>query len=173
MATMTSSASDNWPTPRWVVDLLAREFTPSGFFDLAPAAEPSNAKAVEYFTEADDGLAQPWHGRCWLNPPYGRVIGDWLAKARREVDCGNASLVVALVAARVDTRWFRQAAAAASLLRLWPGRIRFGVDTPGYSRQHVSELHNAPFACAVLVFGILPGRHGTEPAWCQNRHVTE
>ena len=109
-----------------MVDLLVGEFGP---FDLDPAADPGNAKAAAYFTD-DDGLAQPWRGRVWLNPPYGRTIGDWLRKAAREVDQGDAELVCCLVPARVDIRWYGQAAAAASLVRLLPGRIRFG--WPGY-----------------------------------------
>src|SRR5205823_2504926 len=100
MAVMTSSRSDDWPTPQWLVDQLATEF---GSFDLDPAADPENAKAPVYFTVDDDGLAQPWKGRVWLNPPYGRTIGAWIRKAVTEVDLGNAELVVCLVPARPDT----------------------------------------------------------------------
>lgn len=163
MSVMASSASDNWPTPQWVVDMLAAEFGP---FDLDPAADAGNAKAPAFYTVTDNGLAQPWHGRVWLNPPYGRTLPQWTGKAMAEVDAGRAERVVCLLPARVDTRWYRQAAAAASLVRLWPGRLRFGVDAPGYSRSTVAELRNAPFASAVFVFGQLPGRHGTQPAWC-------
>lgn len=166
MAVMGSSASDGWPTPQWLVGQLAAEFAPGGF-DLDPAADPDNAKAPRYFTVDDDGLAQPWHGRIWLNPPYGRTIGQWIRKAITEVDRGNAELVVCLVPARVDTRWWREATAAAALVRFLPGRIRFGAGRPGYARRHVSELQNAPFPCAVLVFGIPPGRHGSVPRWCE------
>jgi hypothetical protein len=57
------------------------------------------------------------------------------------------------VPARPDTRWWRDAVAAAALVRFLPGRVRFGTDP-------------APFPSAVLVFGELPGRHGTEPRFC-------
>ena len=145
-----SSATPEWPTPQWLVDQLAAEFGP---FDLDPAATAQNAKAPVFYTAADDGLAQPWKGRVWLNPPYGRTIGAWMAKAAAEAAEGRAVLVCCLPPARVDTRWWRDAIAAASLVRIYPGRICFG-DQP------------APFPSAVIVFGELPGRHGTEPRFC-------
>jgi hypothetical protein len=42
-----------------------------GGFDLDPAAgcEPSPI-ADERYTPEDDGLAQPWFGTVWLNPPF-------------------------------------------------------------------------------------------------------
>lgn len=72
MATATSSASDEWPTPQWLVDQLAAEFGP---FDLDPAATAANAKAPKFYTREQDGLSQPWAGRIWLNPPYGVPVG--------------------------------------------------------------------------------------------------
>ena len=154
VATATSSASPEWPTPQWLVDQLAAEFAPAGF-DFDPAATPENAKAPMFCTLADDGLSQRWKGRVWLNPPYGRAIGDWMAKARAEVAAGNAGIVVCLVPARVDTRWWRDSLAVASLVRIWPGRIAFADGT-----------QPAPFPSAIIVFGELSGRHGTAPAEC-------
>ena len=72
-----SSATPEWPTPPWLAAQLAAEFGP---WDLDPAATAANAKAALYYTVEDDGLAQPWKGRVWLNPPYGRAIGAWMAK---------------------------------------------------------------------------------------------
>jgi site-specific DNA-methyltransferase (adenine-specific) len=146
-----SSATPEWPTPQWLVDQLAAEFGP---FDLDPAATAANAKAPMFYTAADDGLAQPWKGRVWLNPPYGRTIGHWTAKAAAEAASGRAELVCCLIPARVDTRWWRDAISAASLVRFMPGRIRFG------------DADAAPFPSAVIVFGGLPGRHGTEARFC-------
>jgi DNA (cytosine-5)-methyltransferase 1 len=143
--------TDEWPTPQWLVDQLADEFGP---FDLDPAAAPGNAKAPAFYTMTDDGLAREWRGRVWLNPPYGRNIGAWTQKAAAEAREARASIVVALVPASVDAAWFRQAAADAALVRFWPGRI------------HSGDGDRAPFLSALLVFGTLPGRHGTTPAWC-------
>ena len=61
MEIASSSASPEWPTPQWLVDQLAAEFGP---FDLDPAATAENAKTLLFYTEDDDGLAQPWKGRA-------------------------------------------------------------------------------------------------------------
>ena len=48
-----------------------------------------------------DGLNNKWTdaegkpGIVWLNPPYGRVLGQWVEKAYKEVQVGNALIVVA------------------------------------------------------------------------------
>jgi hypothetical protein len=40
-----------------------------------------------YYAAEQDGMAQPWFGRVWCNPPYGkeqlqgRKTPDWLEKA--------------------------------------------------------------------------------------------
>jgi site-specific DNA-methyltransferase (adenine-specific) len=150
IAAAHSSATPEWPTPQWLVDQLAAEFGP---FDLDAAATAENAKAPMFYTAEDDGLVQPWKGRVWLNPPYGKTIPQWTAKAATEAASGRAELVCCLVPARPDTRWWRDAVAAAVLVRFLPGRIRFGIDP-------------APFPSAVIAFGELPGRHGTEPRFC-------
>ncbi len=150
-----ASASDEWPTPQWLVDTLAAEFGP---FDLDPAASPDNAKAPVFFTRTDDGLAQPWKGRVWLNPPYGPQLRRWLAKARAEVAAGNAEIVVCLVPVRTGTKWWAEAVRDAALVLFWPARIKFG-STDG--------VHGAPgFDSAVIVYGTLTRRHGTVPSWC-------
>jgi hypothetical protein len=61
-----------------------------------------------------------------MNPPYGRSIHHWTAKAKAEVEQGNAEVVVDLLAARPDTRyWHRDVAGSASVLFL-RGRLKFG-----------------------------------------------
>jgi phage N-6-adenine-methyltransferase len=148
---VTSKASDEWPTPQWLVDQCAAEFGP---FDTDPAATADSAQAPVFFTMEDDGLAQPWKGRVWMNPPYSEV-GRWMAKAAAEVEAGNAELVVCLVPARVNARWYRAAADIASMVRVLPQRVKFG----GCS-------DSAPFPSAVIVFGTDGRRHGTRPKRC-------
>jgi site-specific DNA-methyltransferase (adenine-specific) len=149
----------NWPTPQWLVDQLAEEFAPGGF-DLDPAATAENAKALRFFTESVDGLAQPWHARAvWCNPPYGKTSTPrWLAKAKAEVDAGHAGLVVCLVPARVGTTWWKQYAVDRGVFIRQLGRIRWHLDRRG----------EAPFDSAVIIFGRISGRHGRWPSTCAN-----
>jgi phage N-6-adenine-methyltransferase len=100
---------------------MAREFGP---FDLDPAAQPHTAKASRYFTPDEDGLSRPWFGRVWLNPPYSKPR-PWCEKAREETTNGNAEIVVMLLPASVDTRWFHEAVLPYAELRFIRGRVRF------------------------------------------------
>jgi len=94
-------------TPRAVLDLVEQVF--GGKPDLDPCAESdkrSNVGAKKVYTKDDDGLAHPWAGRVFVNPPYGRVIGDWTAKIRVEWARGEITELIALLPARTDTEWF-------------------------------------------------------------------
>ena len=87
--------NDEWLTPPEILAAL-------GPFDLdpcAPVVRPWETAAMHY-TAADDGLALPWHGRVWCNPPFGREAVKWLAKLR---DHGNG---IALIPARTETAMF-------------------------------------------------------------------
>jgi len=76
---MMSSLVENWGTPPDFFAELNKEFG----FTLDVCAQPHNAKVSKYFTPEQDGLAQDWGQEvCWMNPPYGRKIGDWMRKAR-------------------------------------------------------------------------------------------
>lgn len=87
--------TNTWITPKWLVEAL-------GPFDLDPCAATPQPwpLAAREFTITDDGLAQDWAGRVWMNPPYGPEAGVWL---RRLADHGDG---IALVFARTETRDF-------------------------------------------------------------------
>jgi hypothetical protein len=88
---------DEWLTPPW---LLAR----LGTFDLDPCAPSGDRRpwdtARKHYCVEDNGLNQPWAGRVWLNPPYGREMSFWL---KRLAAHGNG---IALIFARTDTEAF-------------------------------------------------------------------
>jgi hypothetical protein len=101
------SAHQGWQTPRV---LLARLYAVFGMFDLdpcSPVASQSRApvKARVRYTWQDDGLVLPWFGRVFVNPPYGRALPLWVAKAAPEVQQGRAAVVVMLMPARTDTAY--------------------------------------------------------------------
>lgn len=65
--------NNEWFTPSKYIE-AARAVM--GGIDLDPAScELANrtVKATRFYTQRENGLAQPWHGRIWLNPPYGKV----------------------------------------------------------------------------------------------------
>jgi hypothetical protein len=103
---MTSSESSEWYTPPHIVDLVEATL---GEIDLDPCGHPdSPVRATTTYTAADDGLARPWSGRLYLNPPYGRQIDGWIDKLVAEYDSGSVTEAIALVPARTDTAWFRR-----------------------------------------------------------------
>lgn len=55
-------------------------------------ATDENTKCSTYYTKEQDGLSMPWFGTCWCNPPYGREIGKWVAKAYAASQGGLRSL---------------------------------------------------------------------------------
>jgi phage N-6-adenine-methyltransferase len=137
-----STASNEWGTPRALFDQLDEEFGP---FELNAAASAENTKCERHFSIQDNALIKEWEGRVWCNPPYGKEIGRFVAKARGEVRHGRASLVVLLIPARTDTNWWHDHIIAdADIVRFLRGRVAFeGVSKVG---------HNAPFPSAIVVF---------------------
>lgn len=122
-----SSASQHWATPTAVYAALDAEF----HFTLDPCPLMDDAR---------DGLSQSWYGeRVYCNPPYGREIGMWLAKAH------EPALAVYLLPARTDTRWWHEYAMHADEIRFLKGRLRFGNAKTG-----------APFPSVVLVYRARP-----------------
>ena len=120
-------------TPQEFFDKLNAEFG----FTLDVCATNENAKCESYYTKQDDGLAQPWRGNVWMNPPYGREIGRWMEKANEAAKEG--ATVVCLVPARTDTKWWHECAIQHEV-RFIRGRLKFG-----------DAKNSAPFPSAVIV----------------------
>ncbi|MFC7551151.1 DNA N-6-adenine-methyltransferase [Pseudoroseomonas wenyumeiae] len=84
----------------------------------------------------DDSLRLPWYGSVFMNPPYGRELPRWVAKARTEAEAGRASVVFGLIPARTDTRWWHDYIAAVADIWMLRGRLAFGDGTqPALSLQ--------------------------------------
>jgi phage N-6-adenine-methyltransferase len=142
-----SSAHHGWQTPRV---LLARLYGVFGAFDLdpcSPVASRSRApvKARVRYTVQDDGLVLPWFGRVFVNPPYGRELPLWVAKAAREVQQGRAAVAVMLMPARTDTAYWHTYVADTACIFFLRGRLRFS-----------DGEQAAPFPSALVVWGGTP-----------------
>lgn len=138
MAVHFSSDTDLWATPQWFFDKLDAEF----HFELDVCATHENAKCRRYFTEAENGLLQEWEGTVWMNPPYGREIGEWIQKAYESAQ--NGATVVCLIPSRTDTAWWHEYCMNGEI-RFVRGRLRFG-----------GVEDNAPFPSAVVIFRNIP-----------------
>lgn len=141
-AVFYSSKTDMWATPQDFFDALDAEF----HFTLEACAVKENAKCEAYYTPEQDGLDQPWTGRVWCNPPYGRNVGQWVKKAHDTASGGG--FVVMLLPARTDTRWFHDYIYGKTEVRFIKGRLKFG-----------SCQNAAPFPSMVVIFG---GEHKNE-----------
>ena len=72
----TQLTTDDYYTPKWLFDALDVTFD----LDVAsPPQGPLHTPCHAYYTQADDGLTQPWHGRVWMNPPYSKPL-PWVQK---------------------------------------------------------------------------------------------
>lgn len=129
-----SSNKTDWETPQVLFNKLDAVF----HFDLDVCATPENAKCKRYFTLEQDGLKQEWRGVCWMNPPYGREIENWLSKASKASIDG--ATVVCLLPARTDTQWFHKYCIPGEIHFL-KGRLKF-----------VGAKHSAPFPSMIVVF---------------------
>ena len=134
-----SSKKHDWATPWQLFRELDARFGPC---ELDVCATARNAKCGKFFSPEDDGLSQVWHGICWMNPPYGRALPQWMHKAVVEVWAERASRVVCLLPSRTDTRWWHQYVLChATEIHYLRGRIRFE-----------DANFPAPFPSAVALF---------------------
>ena len=141
---MRSSISDTWTTPRDFYSELNKEFG----FTLDAAALQSSTLVPENWYGLDhpessrqDSLRTDWladsnGGAIWLNPPYGRAIKYFMAKANAESKKG--ATVVCLVPARTDTNWWWDSCIHHEV-RFIKGRLKFGGNKP------------APFPSALVI----------------------
>jgi phage N-6-adenine-methyltransferase len=108
-------------------------------FTLDPCANEANAKCARFFTKEANGLLEDWHGRVFMNPPYGREIKSWVRRAYEESRT-NAEVVVCLLPSRTDTAWWHDYCMKGEITFI-RGRLYFG-DGKGRS----------PFPSAIVVF---------------------
>lgn len=135
MSVHFSSKTPEWSTPHELFQALDNEF----HFTLDPCSTHDNAKCPNHFTVMQNGLIQEWSGSVFMNPPYGRLIGQWMKKAFESSLSGCT--VVCLVPARTDTAWWHNYAMKGTV-RFIRGRIKFG-----------GCKNSAPFPSAIVIFG--------------------
>jgi phage N-6-adenine-methyltransferase len=129
------SETPEWETPQWLFDILNAEFD----FNVDVCTSEQNHKCEIFYSKSNDGLSKEWTGSCWMNPPYGREIKEWMQKARLASE--NGAVVVCLVPARPDTEWWWENCIQGEI-RFIRGRL-----------QWPSSSTAAPFPSAVVILG--------------------
>ena len=108
---LMSSKKQDWETPKEFYKELDKEFS----FDFDPC--PINPKF--------DVLKVDWNGNIFINPPYNNQKA-FFEKGLKELEEGNAKILVFLVPARTDTKLFHDLIWKQSEIRFIKGRLKFG-----------------------------------------------
>lgn len=133
---MLTSERPNWRTPKALYDFLVPTL-----FDV------SDRHGGEF-----DAFRDPWPHRWYANPPYGREMSSWTRLMHKDGRSG-----VALLPARVDTRWAQEDVFPHATEILF---VR--------SRLHFDDGPNsAPFPSMLVFFGypILPSTVPLRGIW--------
>jgi hypothetical protein len=109
--------TDEWYTPPEIFEKLRI------FFDLDPCSPGYShwVPAALIYTKEIDGLAMPWFGCVFMNPPFGGRNGQvpWLEKF---IHHGNG---IAVVRAYTSSVWFHEYAIKADCLLFPKGKTKF------------------------------------------------
>lgn len=160
---MYNTGENEWYTPADLIE-CARKLL--GTIDLDPASSAlanQTVRANTWYGVEEDGLAQRWQGRVWMNPPYARGLIDRFIE--RLMEChlsGDVPEALILVNNATDTRWFHhlQSAPHRHTLAL-SYRVKFvspeGRDPNAMQGQVVVYLgsRRAEFALAFASHGVV------------------
>lgn len=151
--------TDAWYTPGWIFDGLGLTFD----LDVAAPADPLPwLPAQRRYSLSDDGLAQPWDGVVWCNPPYSDPA-PWCRKWADHTPGGCL-----LIRPDLSTRGPQRAFDAASSIYAAPKRIQFvnGHGEPSTSASFSAVLLGRGDVADAALFR-LASRYGG-----QARHLT-
>jgi phage N-6-adenine-methyltransferase len=132
-----SSKETNVETPADLFLQLSNEFN----FTLDACAAEENAQCRTFYTKENSCLDKDWSFHTvFMNPPYGRQIGNFIKKAYEESQKENGALVVMLLPARTDTKWFHDYCIKGTI-RFIRGRVKF-----------TGMKSMAPFPSMIVIF---------------------
>lgn len=121
-----NSGNNEWYTPADYI-ALAREVM--GDIDTDPATSAvanQTVRAKTFFTADDNGLAQEWSGRVWMNPPYAQpIISDFAEAVASKFEAGEIDQACVLVNNGTETAWFQRMVSVASAVCFPKSRIKF------------------------------------------------
>jgi hypothetical protein len=116
----------DWYTP---AEYIESGRSVMGGIDRDPASSAEANKVVRarrFFTKENDGLAQSWSGRIWMNPPYSHaLIERFCGKLVEEYLDGGVTQAITLTYAATETGWFHALADAAAAIAFPRGRVPY------------------------------------------------
>lgn len=121
-----NSGNNEWYTPP---EILEAARSAMGAIDFDPASSEMANKTVQaetYVTANEDGLAQEWSGRVWLNPPYSQpLIAHFCERAVNEYRNGNIDAACILTNNATETGWLQGLLREASAVCFIKGRVKY------------------------------------------------
>lgn len=130
---LLSSVKQDWETPQDDFNIWNKQYN----FTLDPCCTSDNCKCPDgiYHDLGEDGLALPWSGRVFMNPPYSDQK-LWIPKAVAESKRPAVEFVIGLLPSRTDTAlfhkyiWDRETCESypGVGIEFLPGRLKFGSD---------------------------------------------
>jgi len=137
---ISQSGCNEWYTP---IEYIQAAKEVMGSIDLDPASSEIAQRWIQahtHYTIDDDGLTHDWHGRVWLNPPWGRLSGDFVTKLVSEMAAGRVTEAIVLVNAHsTDAQWFQP---------LWDGLLCFTdhrINYEGPNKAGSGSTHGSVF----------------------------
>lgn len=119
------SGNQEWYTPS---DLITQIKVVLGDIDTDPAtaAKPQTwIKAKTFYTAETDGLAHPWSGRVFLNPPYARGLMQQFIDKLLLGDNPDMTAWITLTHAATETKWAQMILAEADYVCFLNQRVAF------------------------------------------------
>ncbi|CAH1857380.1 phage N-6-adenine-methyltransferase [Convivina praedatoris] len=137
-----TSKKDDWETPTDLFNVLNKKFK----FDLDACASDDNHKLDNYYTAESNALINDWDGNVFVNPPYGRNISMFIKKTYDEIKRDNNRIIVMLVLARTDTKYWHEFIQNKAVIKFLKGRLKFEINGV--------PADAAPFPSALVIYGI-------------------
>jgi len=117
-----NSGNNEWYTPKEFIDAARLVM---GTIDLDPASSEianETVQAEKIYTADDNGLACPWFGNVWLNPPYS---SDLIGQFAEKVKAKEYNQAIVLVNNATETAWFADIVSVASAIVFPTSRVKF------------------------------------------------
>lgn len=148
---LLSSKCANWRTPPEVLEAVQAVYTLS----LDVCASPGHQVCARFFSPEDDSLSLRWRDSIdcgaygWMNPPYGRGIGKWIAKADATASEGRG--MVCLLPSRTDTQWWHLYCEPVLRGKI-PGEVIFLRGRIRFLTENGDRADPAPFPSVIVIF---------------------